>query len=126
MYGPLFHADAPRATDTTSPCRPAAGGGRVRLSAAGADPDPAARRALRSGRAGARPPTLSGGTRRLPQDRRAASELVVGTPRPLPDGRGVVPRGRVRQGSQGVRDVPVLLSPPPDRRPRAVPAGDEL
>ena len=44
----------------------------------------------------------------------------------LPHRRGVLPRERVRQGDQGVRDVPVLLPPPPDRRPRAVPARHEL
>ena len=69
---------------------------------------------------------VRGGARAVPQDRRASSQLDLRPARAVPDRRGVLPRGGVRQGHQGVRDLPGLLPPPPDRRPRPVPAGHEL
>src|SRR4029450_1299822 len=121
-----FHADAPRPAEPIPARGPAAGVGRLRVAAARAGADPSAGRALLPGGDGARAPALHRGARGLPQDGRAPSQLGVGAPGPVRDRRAVLPRGRVRQGGEGVRDVPVLLPAPPDRRPRAVPAGHEL
>src|SRR2546427_10246294 len=110
-----FHADALRHADARSPPRPPADGRWLRVSQAAAHADPAARRAVHAGRAGARAQEVLRGARALPQDHRAPSQLRVGAARAPPPRRRAPPRGGVREGHQGVRDVPLVLPAPRDR-----------
>src|SRR2546430_4100977 len=90
------------------------------------DADPPRRGALLDRRAGVDREALRRGPRELQEDRRAPPELALRVARALSDRRGLLSRGGVRQGHQGVRGVRGVLPPPPDRRPRPVPPGDEL
>src|SRR5262249_32149051 len=105
---------------------PAAGRGRLLGNHAWADADPSSGGAVQGRRDRARKSPLRRGAAQFPEDRGAPSEFVVRAQGALLHRRGLLPRGRVGQGGERVRGLPALLPPPRDRRPRAVPAGDEL
>src|SRR5438552_3477904 len=121
-----FDARAPSDSRARPLDRPAARRGRLQYAQARADADPAAGRALPARRDRAEQQAVRRSATALPKDRRATSELVARTEGAVPHRRGLLPRGGIRQGGAGVRGLPVLLPAASDRRPRAVPARDEL
>src|SRR3989442_10208479 len=127
MYGPISDGRVSPDSRAHPPDRPAAlRGRRLRLAEARADADPAAGGAVPDRRDRAHQQAVRRGAAELPQDRRAAPELVARAAGAVPHRRDVLPRGRVRQGGARIRRLPVVLPAPPDRRPHSVPTRDEL
>src|SRR5216117_1789913 len=95
----------------------------VRLAQAAGHSHSARRGALSAGGESAEREAVRGRTEVLHEDRRTPSQFLLRAAGALPARRSLLPRCRVRQGRQGIRDVPVLLPAPSDRRSRAVSAG---
>src|SRR5207302_5888398 len=99
---------------------------RLRIAQRPAAARPPGRRALPSRRAGPRAESLRGRAQPVQGDRGPPPGFLLRAARALPHRRDLLPRGRVRQGGQGVRGVPRLLPAAPDRRSRPVPSRGEL